>query len=190
VPAPLARERVLGRALGFLGPSLRVPGTRFGLLVALARRACSLLGLGGSAQRRLGRLVGLHPLTPGDGFVLGGVTYFRLGVSAYRGQLRLKLLGVGQHAQRVARAFQIGDQPHGYRAQCRAGEADRAVPPQSALSHRCRRARRQRHAGGARGTRSARWPSGSNGTGTHAKPVPAGPRDRVAPPRIVATAAG
>ena len=57
------------------------------------------------------------------------MSYLRLRVSAHRGQLRLELLGVGQHAERVARAFQIGDQPCGDRAQCRAREADRTLPP-------------------------------------------------------------
>jgi hypothetical protein len=48
--------------------------------------------------------------------VLGGVRNLRLRVSTHRGQLRLELLSVGQHAERVARAFQIGNQAHGHRA--------------------------------------------------------------------------
>ena len=61
--------------------------------------------------------------------MLGGVRDLRLGVGAHRGQLGLELLGVGQHAERVAGALQIADQPRGYRAQRRAREADRTVPP-------------------------------------------------------------
>jgi hypothetical protein len=81
------------------------------------------------AQRRLRGLVGLHSLTPRCGFVLGGVTDLRLRVGAHRGQLGLELLRVGQHAERVPRALQVGGQPGGYRAQRRAREAQRTVPP-------------------------------------------------------------
>ena len=61
--------------------------------------------------------------------MLGGVSYLGLRVGADRGQLGLELLGVGQHAERVAGALQIADQPRRDGAQRRAREADRTLPP-------------------------------------------------------------
>lgn len=61
--------------------------------------------------------------------MLSGATHLRLSVSGHCGQLRFELLGVGQHAERIARAFQTGDQPRGHSAQRRARQADRTVPP-------------------------------------------------------------
>ena len=118
-----ACKRVLGCALGFL-------------------RSRLLVGFGGGAQRRLGRLVRLHPLALGGGLVLGGVRDLRLRVSAHRGQLRLELLGVGQHAECVASALQIRNQARGYvQPEYRHADADLLVAGHRVHDRRAARGR-------------------------------------------------
>ena len=121
-----ANDRVPGSALGVLRPRGRVP-------LAVRRGLRALLGLLRGPQRRLRRLVGLDPLAPRSGLELGGADDLRLRVGTHRGELRLQLLGVAEHRDHLARAFQISRQSSGQHAQAARGQGRLPQRPSASL---------------------------------------------------------
>ena len=124
-----ARQRVRGGALCILRPRLRLGRQRVGLPLPLAGRSRTLLGVVSRGEGRLGRIVGLHPLTPRGGLELRGATHLGLRIGSECRELGLELLGVGQDPQRLTRALHVGNQARRHRPEGRARQADGPIPP-------------------------------------------------------------